>query len=93
MNLTLSVKETTRRHQANRRLHALTRNCYFESIPVAQVQAILAKHGFQPEPLDGIYCGAQGQIDPPAQVGEHTWCCLSWYRMGSGRYEITCYLS
>ena len=24
---------------------------------------------------------------------DNTWLCFSWYRMPSGRYEITCYLS
>ena len=90
--MTTTTKETTRRHQANQRIHALTRNQYFKSIPTAEIKSILAEHGFDPEPLNGIYCGASGEADP-VQVGDKTWCRLSWYRMPSGRYEITCYLS
>jgi hypothetical protein len=86
------LSETARRRHANQRIHALTGNQYFESIPLADLKAILAEQAFQTEPLDGIYCGAQGRI-APAQVGERTWITLSWYRMVSGRYEITCYLS
>ena len=88
----LTASETTRRHRANRALHQLTRNHYFDAIPLTQIRAVLSAHGFQTGSLDGIYCGATGQADP-AQVGDRTWLALSWYRMGTGRYEITCYLS
>jgi hypothetical protein len=27
------------------------------------------------------------------RLGERTWFALAWYRLASGRYEITCYLS
>ncbi len=85
--------EPTRRRQANQRIHALTCNRYFDSIPVMELQAILADSGFNPDPLNGIYCGHEGRISDDARVGDRTWCNLSWYRMPSGRYEITCYLS
>lgn len=89
---TLTPRESPRRNQANRRIHALTCNRYFESIPLADLKAILAGEGFRTEPLDGIYCGSEGRC-APVQVGERTWLTLSWYRMASGRYEVTCYLS
>jgi len=87
-----AVNERTRRRQASQRIHALTFNRYFDGIPVAGIQSILTDCGFDAEPLDGIYCGHQGRLDA-VRVGERTWFNLSWYRMPSGRYEITCYLS
>ncbi len=86
------LTERARRRQANQRIHALTCNQYFEAIPVATIADILTECGFNAEPLEGIYCGASSQIEPEL-VGQRTWVSLSWYRMPSGRYEITCYLS
>ena len=86
------VAETTRRNRVNQRIHALTCNSYFEALPLASLKTILAEHGFQTEPLDGIYCGSEGKLDP-VQVGARTWFVMSWCRMSSGRYEVTAYLS
>ncbi len=85
--------EPKRRRWANRRIHALTLGQYFDSIPVAALKGILADHGFQADQLDGVYCGREGRVDLPTQVGERTWFTMSWYQMASGRYEVTCYLS
>jgi hypothetical protein len=86
------VSEITRRNRVNQRIHALTCNNYFEALPLAQLKELLAGHGFQTEPLDGIYCGSEGKL-APVHVGERTWFTLSWFRMPSDRYEVTAYLS
>ena len=88
----LTEREVPRRNRANQRIHALTCNNCFEALPLAQLKTILSLHGFQTAPLDGIYCGSEGRLDP-VQVGERAWFTMSWYRMSSGRYEVTCYLS
>jgi hypothetical protein len=88
----LAGSEISRRNRVNQRIHALTCNNYFEALPLTQLKDLLAGQGFQTEPLDGIYCGTEGKLDP-VQVGERTWFVMSWYRMSSGRYEVTAYLS
>lgn len=66
-------------------------NKYFDSIPVNEHADILEKHGFSGRALDGIYTGREGHAD--AQVGPKTMHHVSWYKMPSGRYEITAYMS
>ncbi len=78
-----------KRH-ANSALYDLNHNRYHDSIPVYDVDVILAQYGYNTlEPA--IYCGREGQIHE--QVDARTWLTMTWYKMESGRYEIVAYLS
>lgn len=76
--------------KANKELNNLTRNTYFESIPVQQVSNILTQNGFKGLE-DGIYCGREGRLNE--QIGPKNWIAMTWYKLGSGRYEIVAYVS
>jgi hypothetical protein len=54
------------------------------------MNAVLEEHGFNTlEPA--IYCGREGKVHE--QVGKRTWITFTWYKMGSGQYELVAYLS
>lgn len=89
-NCVTPAAERRSRHAFNRALQKLTVNCYFDAIPVTLLDEQLRLHGFS-FLQDGIYCGADGQINE--QVGPNTWLAMSWHRMESGRYEIVVYVS
>ena len=78
------------RKKAGEKLSDLTHNRYFESVPVAEIDAILAAHGFNTlEPV--IYCGREGRVNE--SVGRDVYLTMTWYKMESGRYEIVAYLA
>lgn len=65
---------------------------YFKFIPLDVIANILVRYGVNASPLDGIYCGADGQST--AQVCQNLWIHLTWHKMEvSGKYEIVCYIS
>jgi hypothetical protein len=80
--------ESRNRQRVNRELQALP--IYHDGLPLATIDAILVKHGFNAtEPA--IYCGASGSCTD--KVGPRTYLSFSWYKMESGRYEIVSYVS
>jgi len=86
-----AIEQRKARNRANMAIRKLTRDVYFASIPVSELQGILSSVGFNPSPLDGIYTGAQGTTCD--KIDTHTTFAMQWYRMPSGRYEIVAYLS
>jgi len=80
------------KNSINCALRALTTNRYFDSLPLADIAAVLAAHGLS-APLDGIYCGHQGRVHEPIGPDNRPWLCLTWFRMPSGRFEINAYVS
>jgi len=91
--------------EANKHLLKAMKPCYFDHIPVAEIQAVLKEHQIMlvnedGTPFEAIFCGRSGHtlIDLAicgvcgAVVDNHK-LFLSWYTMPSGRYEITTYLS
>lgn len=86
-----SVTERAARSVVNRELWELSRR-YHDGIPVGRVIEILEAHGFEGDPMHGIYCGRDGRLHE--KVGERTWIAMSWHKMEeSGRYEINAYVS
>ena len=83
-----AAEERKARARANKALAALP--CYHPHIPLADIDAILTRHGFTAT-AEAVYCGREGRS--AEQVGRSTYLSLSWYRMDSGRYEIVAYLS
>lgn len=77
--------------KANEALSRLTRNTYFDSIPLSDIIEILDAHGFDSGDLDGIYTGHEGQAR--SRVSEKHWMMMTWYRMPSGRFEIVAYIN
>lgn len=86
-----SKDETKAYHAAQKAIIKHGHNNYTESIPVQDHADILEQHGFSGSALDGIYTGREGHADQ--QVGPNTFHHMSWYKMPSGRYETTAYLS
>lgn len=64
---------------------------YHDSVPLAELSALLRWNGF--DGLDDILlvCGREGRLHE--SVGRNRWFTLTWYKMESGRYEIVAYLS
>ena len=81
--------ERTARRKANGDLYALGLR-YHESIPLGELDHILAKYGFNVTE-EAIYCGRDGHN--VEKIGNWSWFVLSWHRMDSGRYEIVAYVS
>ena len=94
------AKPNTRK--VNQELHALTTNRYFPSIPTQEIQDILDKNqmGTNIETgervMDGIFTGAEGRMSEPVgqnQRGEpNMFFTMTWYKMGTGNYEIVTYV-
>jgi hypothetical protein len=61
------------------------------SAPLEVIGQALTAQGFDASVLDGIYCGESGRESQPVDGKTHL--VFSWYRMASGRYEVTAYLS
>jgi hypothetical protein len=83
--------EKKARDLVNKELDILTKNNYFESLPMQDIANILTKYGFNPEELHGIYVGREGRTHD--QVGPNTWIVVTWHKMESGRYEVVAYVS
>ena len=76
---------------ANKQIAALIYNHYFERLPLAEFSEILRRAEIPFESLDGIYCGATGRAT--TRVADDHILVLSWYKMPSGRFEVTAYIS
>jgi hypothetical protein len=88
--MTSTATENANRRRANNKLTAINRE-YHDGLPLAQINAILTKHGFSVMEAS-IYCGRDGHTHE--QVGLQTWLSLTWHKMEeTGRYEIVAYLS
>jgi len=75
--------------KVNAGLYELGRK-YHDFIPVYAIDSLLVENGFDAtEPA--IYCGRDGRIMEEIGHGKHL--LLHWYKMDSGRYEITSYIS
>jgi len=77
------------RKQANEALFLMGKK-YWDGTPITKIDEILYRAGFNVTE-EAIYCGREGRSQE--FVGENTWISLSWYKMPSGRYEITAYVS
>jgi hypothetical protein len=85
----MSAQISLCRSKANDELDRLGKQ-YHASLPIADIDAILVKYGFSAtEP--GIYTGRDGSCHEC--VGVNAWLRMSWHKMGSGRWEITAYVS
>jgi len=83
-----NATERRNRTRVNNDLHKLP--IYHDGLPLSEIDNILGRHGFNAlEPA--IYCGASGSCTD--KVGPNTYLALSWYKMESGRYEVTAYVS
>ena len=67
---------------------------YHESLDagIKAVADALRSGGLDAGCLDGIYCGEQGQTCQSIS-GTKNAIYVSWYRMQSGRFELTAYVS
>ena len=90
------TKQTALNH-INKKLHALP--VYSDSIPLDEMfAAVKAEGGLvvdeAGEAWSGILCGASGHcVLAIAGIGRQAALYVGWYKMGSGRYEITSYVS
>jgi hypothetical protein len=83
--------EARNRRQANDDLAALCRK-YHANLPIQEIKAILVKHGFNGEAMDGIYTGRDGKMHE--QCGPRTWVAMTWHKLErSGLWEIVAYVS
>jgi hypothetical protein len=80
------------KNKINRQLSKLTFNTYFPEIPLKAISAILESFGIETSFLDGIYCGNTGETVEQIP-GTKLYFLMTWYKMASGNYEITCYVS
>jgi hypothetical protein len=65
---------------------------YQDGLPIGAIIEKLNSVGFtETEDLEGVYCGREGRVN--ATVGNGVYLTLSWYKMPSGRYEVTSYVS
>jgi hypothetical protein len=80
------------KNRVNKALALLTRNTYFDSIPLTRIANILEEYGLDGESMNGIYCGREGRAT--CLVADNSMIVLSWYKMEvTGQYEIVAYLS
>lgn len=84
-----ATQERKAKHAVNTQLAILGRT-YHNGLPLHEIDGILALSGFN-RLEEGIYCGREGRINE--QVGPKTWFTMSWFKMESGRYEVTAYVS
>jgi hypothetical protein len=71
---------------------------YHEQIPLSDMFSIIKNNDFIPiqEEWSGFLCGSEGRalielINNRTSKKKHL--CLSWYRMPSGKYEVTSYVT
>jgi|WetSurSiteA1Bulk_404760.scaffolds.fasta_scaffold26415_2 hypothetical protein len=89
---------TTNKRHMNTKLSNLTRNVYFDEIPLDEIFAILRAEGTFAMQEDGtewngLLCGADGNCIF-ALFGSRYGMNLSWHKMElSGRYEIVAYVN
>lgn len=90
----------TAARKANDQIYDLIHNRYFQSIPLDKLFAIVERAGFAFNPSDRemiILTGRAGRetwqlYGPTGRPVDHM-LVLSWYKLESGRYEITAYVS
>ena len=89
------------RKRINREIGILLKPIYFNEIPLGKIDDIIRKHGFfvadeEGNPWSGFLCGREGTVrfDIYSIEGKLSKYGLSlqWYKMNSGRYEITSYV-
>lgn len=96
--------QNNRRNRANRELTSLTKNQYFDQVPVQKIADILTQNGYDADELDSVYSRLDrsdlttevtGNLHDRLniQVGPKTFLILNWYKMDSGRYEVVVYLT
>jgi hypothetical protein len=65
---------------------------YHDGLPLQEVLDTLHNAGFtETEEVLGVYCGREGRAT--AFVGMGTYLSFSWFKMPSGRFEVTAYVS
>ena len=76
--------------------------CYFDKLPIAQINDCLKKYDFELLNEDGtkfcaFFCGDHGKTyinyGKENDIVGDSIIVFSWYKMPSGRYEITTYIS
>ena len=85
-----------------------TDNRYFEEIPISEIIGVLEEHGYtvlqeDNTPWSGMLLGEEGneyfhlgvkrRMEGIYEPVKNAMLALSWYKMQSGRYEITAYIS
>jgi len=99
MTQTNRPSRTTTRNRINRQI-SNTVPGYALEIPVDTIFDCVSANGGQVvdeagDPWTGFFCGEQGQTHLPIVFGwmKNMFLHISWYRLGSGRYEIVTYVS
>jgi len=92
---------TKQRKAINREIGKLLKPIYFNQIPLGDLDDIIRKHGFlivdeEGNPWSGFLCGRDGTalfdiVSLAGQMAKYK-LVLQWYKMPSGRYEITSYV-
>lgn len=77
----------SRLNRVNAKLHELGLT-YHQFVPYEQIDAILKQEGFE-----DTVGASEGDKKLDVCVGEGKWLHISWYRMGSGRYEVVAYVN
>ena len=89
------------KNKINRALEPVLAPIYFTQIPLEAIFDTIKKHGYvvvdeAGEPWTGFICGREGRatFDIVSQNGIASKYALqlSWYKMESGRYEVTSYV-
>lgn len=79
-------------------LTALTKNTYFNSIPLDEIFDIIEVEGGtvvdeSGEPWSGFLCGDNSQATFKVEGIGRCRLTMTWYKMQSGRWEIVAYVS
>lgn len=92
---------TKQRKSINREIGSLLKPIYFDQIPLGDLDTIIRKHGFmvvdeEGSPWSGFLCGREGTAvfdihSLDGKLAKYR-LVLQWYKMPSGRYEITSYV-
>lgn len=76
--------------------------CYFDKFPIKQINDCFKRHNFELLNEDGtkfcaFFCGTNGKTSinygSGNDIAEFSTLQFSWYKMPSGKYEITTYIS
>lgn len=84
--------ERRRKNAVNAALYQMGYNKWYDGIPLTEIRDLLERFGFNGDCMEGIYCGADGQMNEKVE-GSNTYIAMTWHKMPSGRYEIVAYLS
>lgn len=90
----------TAKTRIQKQLTALTKNTYFNSIPLDEIFDIIESEGGivvdeAGDPWEGFLCGENSQATWKVINIQNTkcWLTMTWYKMPSGRWEIVAYVS